>query len=323
VNITLENDLDGAMFMTKAKAKIINILLGDGTLDGLVTVEDSSWEGILLIAPREKIAELFLQEETKYWGVYILVSTDEVYIGQASELQKRIKQHSAGFEFWQKAILITTKDDSLNKSAIDYIEFDLIEKAKMKSALHSENKKSGNMQKVNRFEKVKLDNFIENTLLLLELLGIFVFTSSTFNRKKKQGLRVTTSNYKKDQTVPQPSVVSEQSVPYQKNNTLDESLKIGKYVQSIMQKLSDRGYVFTDFQINQLTSLEWCRDNFGLGHPLLKIKTGEPNERNDSKGYSRYYKNTYVFGNVEYYLTSELYERGNERSKFRDWYQSL
>lgn len=303
-----------------AKAKTINILLGDGTLDGLVTVEDSSWEGILLIAPREKIAELFLQEETKFWGVYILVSDNEVYIGQASELQKRIRQHSAGFEFWQKAILITTKDDSLNKSAIDYIEFDLIEKAKMKSALHSENKKSGNMQKVNRFEKVKLDNFIENTLLLLELLGIFVFSTNMPYRKRAQKLRATPS-IKKDQTIPQPNSVDNPSIPYHK--TLDESLKIGKYVQSIMQHLSDSGYVFSDFQINQLTSLEWCRDNFGIGYPLLKEKTGEPNERHDSKGNSRYYKNTYVFGNVEYYLTKELYERGNKRSKFRDWYLSL
>ena len=305
-----------------AKAKTINILLGDGSLDGLVTVEDSSWEGILLIAPREKISELFLQEETKFWGVYILVSDDEVYIGQASELQKRIKQHTSGFDFWRKAILITTKDDSLNKSAIDYIEFDLIEKARKQSALHSENKKTGNVQKVNRFEKVKLDNFVENTLLLLELLGIHVFTLSVRPKKKSKLSTVLNQSRHEDEEA-HLTRVNETANLYNFNKNLDESLKIGKYVQAIMKQLADKGYVFSDEQIKQLTSIEWCRDNLNINHSLLKVKTGDTNEKYDAKGYLRYYSNSYKFGGIEYFLTKELYDRGNTRAKIREWYLAL
>ena len=305
-----------------AKAKTINILLGDGTLDGLVTVEDSSWEGILLIAPREKITELFLQEETKFWGVYILVSDSEVYIGQASELQKRIKQHDAKFIFWDKAILITTKDDSLNKSAIDYIEFDLIEKAKMKANLHSENKKSGNKQKVNRFEKVKLDNYIENTLLLLELLGIHVFSISKKGRKYKATHKTPLSQESK-------LLVDNSSIKKDKLNSpmstyeLDESLKIGKYVQSMIQQLIEKNYIFSDLQIEQLTSKEWCSENLSIHYPLLKIRTGDSNEKNDSSGRQRYYSSTYIINGTEYYLTKELFDRGKTRTKFREWFLSL
>ena len=159
-----------------AKAKTINLLLEDGNLEGLLTIEDSSWDGIMFVSPRESVDKLFQQEETSFWGVYLLISENEVYIGQASELQRRIKQHDKGKDFWKKAVLITTKDDSLNRSAIDYIEHELIEKSQKAKTLHSENKQAGNKAKVSRFDKVKYDNFIENSLLLLELIGIKVFT---------------------------------------------------------------------------------------------------------------------------------------------------
>ncbi|WP_162930872.1 GIY-YIG nuclease family protein [Lactococcus allomyrinae] len=162
-----------------AKAKIINLLLDDGNLDGLLTIEDSSWDGAMFVSPRESVEKLFEQDETNYWGVYLLISETEVYIGQASDLQRRIKQHDKGKDFWKKAVLITTKDDSLNRSAIDYIEHELIEKSRKSGTLHSENKQAGNKSKVSRFDKVRYDNFIENALLLLELIGVKVFIKNS------------------------------------------------------------------------------------------------------------------------------------------------
>ena len=293
-----------------AKAKTINLLLSDGTLDGLVTVEDSSWEGILLIAPREKTNELFIQEETKFWGTYILVSENEVYIGQASELQKRIRQHDAKFDFWDKVILITTKDDSLNKSAIDYIEHDLIHKAKQNEYLHMENKQSGNKPKVNRFEKVKLDNFIDNALLLLELIGVSVFAESN----------------KMLRSYPPVVSINESPQNYGEKTKLslpDEKLKIGEYVRAMMNQLVDIGYRFTENQVANLTSKEWCHENLSMHYPLFKVKTGDSNERYDTKGRLRYYKDVYVFGDLEVYLTKELFDRGNVRANLRKWYSSL
>lgn len=168
-----------------AKAKTINLLLEDGNLDGLLTVEDSSWDGIMFVSPREGVEKLFRQEETNFWGVYLLISDKEVYTGQASGLQRRIKEHDRGKDFWKKVVLITTKDDSLNRSAIDYIEHDLIDKSKQAGTLRSENKQGGNKTKVSRFDKVRYDNFIENVLLLLELIGIKVFVKTKKNLKKK------------------------------------------------------------------------------------------------------------------------------------------
>ncbi|SFW06290.1 GIY-YIG catalytic domain [Chlamydia abortus] len=54
----------------------------------------------MLVSPRDKVEDLLNLEpyETlcSYWGIYLLVSENQVYIGQASELKARIKQHLYG-----------------------------------------------------------------------------------------------------------------------------------------------------------------------------------------------------------------------------------
>lgn len=169
-----------------ATAKIIELLLEDGTLDGLLTVQDSSWNGTMFVSPRDNINQLFQKKETTFWGIYLLLSDEGVYIGQASELQTRLKQHDKSKDFWAKCVLITTKDDSLNRSAIDYIEADLIDRAKKVEKLHIENKQNGNKTNVNDFDKVRFDNYIENALLLLELIGIAVFKEEKKKRRKRK-----------------------------------------------------------------------------------------------------------------------------------------
>ena len=49
--------------MANAKAKTISLLLEDGTLKGVMCIEDSSWNsGELYSAPRESINELMSSE---------------------------------------------------------------------------------------------------------------------------------------------------------------------------------------------------------------------------------------------------------------------
>ena len=47
-----------------SRLKIMKLLLQDGTLEGLLTIEDSSWNnGTFLSCPRENIANLLSQDE--------------------------------------------------------------------------------------------------------------------------------------------------------------------------------------------------------------------------------------------------------------------
>lgn len=48
--------------MTRAKAKTINLLLEDGSLDGIINIEASSWNsGELYSSPRSAIEDLLKQ----------------------------------------------------------------------------------------------------------------------------------------------------------------------------------------------------------------------------------------------------------------------
>ena len=77
--------------MSSAKAKTINLLLYDGDLSGVISIEDSSWNsGELYSAPRESVDELLKTDACSKYGVYLLLSKDMVYVGQASDLKKRI-----------------------------------------------------------------------------------------------------------------------------------------------------------------------------------------------------------------------------------------
>ncbi|MCR5729932.1 MAG: GIY-YIG nuclease family protein, partial [Ruminococcus sp.] len=84
-----------------AKAKTIKMLLYDGSLSGVMNINDSAWDGgKMYSAPRESIDSLISQSDCKKYGVYLLLSDHQVYIGQASDLERRTKQHLTDKEWW-------------------------------------------------------------------------------------------------------------------------------------------------------------------------------------------------------------------------------
>jgi len=160
-----------------AQAKTINLLLYDGSLNGVISIEDSGWNsGELYSAPREAVSDLLKTDACSKYGVYLLLSKDMVYVGQSSDLAKRLSQHIIGKDWWESAVILTTKDDSLNHSDIDYIENLLIERAFSLEKLDCENKKKGNPPKVDKFRKVYLGQYLEEALFLMQLIGINVFS---------------------------------------------------------------------------------------------------------------------------------------------------
>ena len=175
--------------MASIKAKTINLLLYDGDLSGVISIEDSLWNsGELYSAPRDSINELIESDACKKYGVYMLISQEMVYIGQASDLARRISQHLIGKDWWQSAVVLTTKDDSLTHSDIDYLEATLIEKAHKINHLDCDNKNKGNKPKVDKYRAVYLEQYLEEALFLMQLIGINVFNENTTAVKGKTAL---------------------------------------------------------------------------------------------------------------------------------------
>ncbi len=164
--------------MGSKKSKTVKLLLEDGTLKGVMSIVDSSWNtGEMYSAPKESVKALLSTDACKKFGVYLLLSDDQVYIGQSMDLAKRVSQHLSKKKWWERVIILTTSDDSLNRADIDYLEYYLIQKAINSNRLDSDNKKKGNMPKVDKFRKPELEQYLEEALFLMELVGITVFSS--------------------------------------------------------------------------------------------------------------------------------------------------
>ena len=160
------------------RAKTINLLLYDGSLQGVLSIEDSGWNsGEMYSAPREFVRDLLKTDACNKFGVYLLISRTRVYVGQSSDLSRRLTQHLSGKDWWESAVILTTKDDSLDHSDIDYLESRLIGLAREAGTLQTDNKNAGSPLKVDRFRSVYLDQYLEEALFLMEFVGIPVFSS--------------------------------------------------------------------------------------------------------------------------------------------------
>lgn len=170
-----------------AKAKKITLYLENGTLDGLVNISESDgWDfgGELYSCPRNKLDELLNDDSVNKVGVYLLLSDSYVYVGQATDLKSRIKQHKLSKDWWERVILLTSKKDELNQSHITYLESTLIKKAIECGTSDIENKTKGNKHNLDKYEMKLLDQFLEETYFILELIGIAVFAKNPFKKSK-------------------------------------------------------------------------------------------------------------------------------------------
>ena len=232
-----------------ARAKTINLLLYDGSLQGVISIEDSSWNsGEMYSAPRDSVQELLSTDACSKYGVYLLLSHDKVYIGQSSDLAKRLNQHIIGKDWWESAVILTTKDDSLNHTDIDYLESILIDKAFAVDRLDCDNKKKGNPPKVDKFRKVFLGQYLEEALFLMQLIGITVFaepkTSSHSKPASGSPLTIDTLDIKTRLSIGKR--VKSEAVKFLKDN----GVELGKHVSySVLQSNG------LEFWINPQTSM--------------------------------------------------------------------
>ena len=177
------------------KTKTIKMLLYTGSINGVINISNSAWEsGKMYAAPRESIEDLVSRADCKKYGVYLLLSEQLVYVGQARDLERRTRQHLADKDWWSRVILMTTKDDSFNASDIDYLESRLIDLATAAGKSDTDNKKRGNPQKVDEFRQAELEQYLEEAIFILELIGIKVF-------KKDQNTNKRVGNKRKNNTL--------------------------------------------------------------------------------------------------------------------------
>lgn len=114
----------------------------------------------LVICDRTEFGNLKSIDESQNPGIYILLSSNKRYVGQASgSVLSRLEQHNINKDWWNKVIFFGRDDSHLSKSQLDYMEKSLIEKFTNLN-INLDNSTIGNNSYINRIDKIKADNVL-------------------------------------------------------------------------------------------------------------------------------------------------------------------
>jgi hypothetical protein len=160
----------------------IRMHLVDGTPEGLRVIDRAGWTGLCLAFARADYLEAKGREELGRSGVYVLVGPEEngvrperVYVGEGDEVRTRLDSHHREKDFWTHAYVLTTKDDSLNKAHVRYLESRLLQLAAKVDSAVRENGTMPPLLRLGEAEESDMENYLETALVLLPLLGVTLF----------------------------------------------------------------------------------------------------------------------------------------------------
>ncbi len=113
----------------------IKLFLVHGDAKRLRTAELSNWTGKAVAGPRTEFDSILARDEAVNPGVYFLTGVDPesgkaaVYIGEAESIRDRLRSHLSR-DFWNHVVFFVSKDETLTKAHVRYLEGRLIEQAK-------------------------------------------------------------------------------------------------------------------------------------------------------------------------------------------------
>lgn len=169
--------------------KSVRLFLADGTPGGLLTAEIMNWTGHVVAAPRSDLAALLKRPETNRTGIYILIGDDpesvggqKVYVGEGDDVSKRLYLHArpedqGGKDFWDRAIVITSKDTNLTKAHARYLESRFISFGLQANRAKLTNSTTPEPIVLPEADVSDMEYFIEQARIVLPVLGVNIFRS--------------------------------------------------------------------------------------------------------------------------------------------------
>lgn len=169
--------------------KSVRLFLAEGTPGGLLTAEIMNWTGYVVAAPRSDLAALLKRPETTRTGIYILLGDDPdslggqmAYIGEGDDVSKRLYHHARtedqnGKDFWDRAIVLTSKDTNLTKAHARYLESRFLTVALKAGRSRLTNGTMPPPIVLPEADVSDMEYFIEQAKIVLPVLGVNIFRS--------------------------------------------------------------------------------------------------------------------------------------------------
>jgi Domain of unknown function (DUF4357) len=164
--------------------KTVRMFLVDGTPGGLLTAEIGNWTGHVVAAPRSDLGALLNRSECGRTGVYILTgdnpdNPDELmaYIGEGDDVGRRLVDHAraedqGGKDFWDRAVVLTSKDANLTKAHARYLESRFISLALKAGRAQLASATAPQPNLLPEADQSDMETFLAEAIILLPVLGI-------------------------------------------------------------------------------------------------------------------------------------------------------
>ena len=166
--------------------KHIELFLVDGEPGGITTADITGWAAHILSGPRSTLSRLLKREDAQRNGVYLLLGDDPdaieniaCYIGRTEDFSARFRQHDRQKDWWDRAVLISSRDDSFNEGHWGYLEARLVEIANTaKRCSLPDNTQTPQPRKLSEAQQSDAEVFLEQIRGVLPILGVNILRST-------------------------------------------------------------------------------------------------------------------------------------------------
>lgn len=182
------------------RPQTIQIFLPDGNPTSIKIADLTNRMMVAVLIPRNKLTDCAVRPEVRKYGICFLFGINEekakpiCYIGETEDCFDRLKSHNRSKDFWNYAIVVSSKSNTLTKSHVKYLEYLCIKSANEIGRFDTENLATPAKPYITEsMEADLLDNF-ETIKILLSTLGYPLFEEKRNSGKQKEVLYCKTKN---------------------------------------------------------------------------------------------------------------------------------
>ncbi len=176
------------------RPQTIQIFLPDGNPTSIKIADLTNRMIVAVLIPRNKLTDCGVRPEVRKYGIYFLFGINEDkakpigYIGETEDCFERLKTHNKSKDFWNYAIVITSKSNTFTKSPVKFLEHICIKTANEIGRYDTDNLAIPSKPYITEsMEADLLDNF-DTIKVLLSTLGFPIFEEIRKSSARKRDI---------------------------------------------------------------------------------------------------------------------------------------
>lgn len=163
--------------------KTIQIFQPSGDPRGIRIAEITTRIVQVIEVPRSLLPEFLAMPESGQVAVYFLFGTSEdedsqrVYIGQTGDLRSRLRSHNANKDFWERALVLISKTNSMTQTHALFLEWHCLQMARQAARFIDENGNNGSQPYTPAPMEADCHEIFDTGKTLLATLGYPLFNA--------------------------------------------------------------------------------------------------------------------------------------------------